>query len=309
MASFLGIGLGILLGRRGCGSSALAVRAAPARGRRARHHGPELNVQVESPSELFFGLAESNAADVNFLVLPLVVALVDGAHGALAMPLGPLLRSMPPLRAYAIDIAGSMARHRRASRSCRRPGRRRSSGSSSSAVLAPAAGAWARARRRGRSSPARRWSASSSSLVVARPTPATIWSPYYRIDAYQRPATASCDVNVNGIPHQALLARSDGAEGAVLRPGLQVVPGPDVRRRADRRRRLRHGRRARARAGRQARRRGRDRPGDPADRRRPPPRPPLRGPAGHAPHQRRPGVPAQHATRSTTWSSSRCPTR
>ena len=28
---------------------------------------------------------------------------------ALALPLGPLLRAMPPLRAYAIDIAGSMA--------------------------------------------------------------------------------------------------------------------------------------------------------------------------------------------------------
>ena len=27
---------------------------------------------------------------------------------ALAMPLGPLLKSMPPLKAYAIDIVGSM---------------------------------------------------------------------------------------------------------------------------------------------------------------------------------------------------------
>ena len=30
----------------------------------------QLNVQLRSTNEIFFGLAESHAADVNFLVLP-----------------------------------------------------------------------------------------------------------------------------------------------------------------------------------------------------------------------------------------------
>ena len=69
----------------------------------------QLDIQVDSQNELFFGLAESRAADQNFLILPLIVALVVGLLATLALPLGPLLKSMPPLRAYAIDIGGSMA--------------------------------------------------------------------------------------------------------------------------------------------------------------------------------------------------------
>src|SRR5204862_3390368 len=68
----------------------------------------QLNVQVRSTDELFFGLAESRAADVNFLVLPIVFGLVTTLMAALAIPLGPLLRSMPPLRAYRGDITGAM---------------------------------------------------------------------------------------------------------------------------------------------------------------------------------------------------------
>lgn len=107
MASFLGIGVGILLGRGGRRLPILpfallllvVVRLV---------YGVQLNVQVRSSDEIFFGLAESTSADVNFLVLPLVVVLVTGLLAALALPLGPLLRSMPPLRAYATDIAGSL---------------------------------------------------------------------------------------------------------------------------------------------------------------------------------------------------------
>src|SRR5262249_38166065 len=100
MASFLGIGIGILLGRRRELDTVaifpillLAVVALISK--------LELNVQVHSANELFFGLAESQAADVNFLVLPIVFALVTALMASLAMPLGPLLRSMPPLQAYA----------------------------------------------------------------------------------------------------------------------------------------------------------------------------------------------------------------
>src|SRR5207249_4084131 len=54
-------------------------------------------------------LAASHVADPNYFVLPIIFVLVAGLMAALAMPLGPLLRAMPPLRAYAIDIAGSIA--------------------------------------------------------------------------------------------------------------------------------------------------------------------------------------------------------
>lgn len=107
MASFLGIGLGILAGRNGRRVPILpfalllfVVVVVIVQ--------KQLNVQIQSQNELFFGLAESRQADTNFFVLPFVVVLVMVLMASLAMPLGPLLKSMPPLRAYAIDIAGSM---------------------------------------------------------------------------------------------------------------------------------------------------------------------------------------------------------
>src|SRR5215211_2718144 len=108
MASFLGIGIGILLGRRRTFESiavfpillAIVVWLVTSL---------QLNVQIRSQNEIFFGLAESHAADVNFLALPVVFALVTAIMASLALPLGPLLRSMPPLKAYAWDIGGSMA--------------------------------------------------------------------------------------------------------------------------------------------------------------------------------------------------------
>ena len=108
IASFLGIGLGILIGRNGFNPRispfALLLAAIV-----AFIFNMQLNVQIKSDNELFFGLAESSAADQNFLILPLVVGLVVSLLATLALPLGPLLKSMPPLKAYAIDIIGSLA--------------------------------------------------------------------------------------------------------------------------------------------------------------------------------------------------------
>ena len=108
MSSFLGIGLGIVLGRRGVELPAspfpilLLVTTTLVT-------VAQLNIQFGGANEIFYGVDLSNSADVNFLVLPLIVVLVAAMLAVLALPLGPLLRSMPPLRAYAIDIAGSMA--------------------------------------------------------------------------------------------------------------------------------------------------------------------------------------------------------
>lgn len=108
IASFLGIGLGILLGRARpmlpvspfalllFGVVVLVLRA-------------QLNIQIDPEDQVFFGLEYSTSADTNFLVLPLIMALVVALMTTLALPLGSLLRSLPPLRAYGIDIVGSLA--------------------------------------------------------------------------------------------------------------------------------------------------------------------------------------------------------
>jgi SAM-dependent methyltransferase len=199
MASFLGIGIGLLLGRlRKLDSIAifpiiLVVVVALIT-------SLELDVQVKSLDELFFGLAESSSADVNFLVLPIVFGLVTALMASLAIPLGPLLRSMPPLQAYGWDIVGSMA------------------GIASFTVLSAAG------------TPPIVWFGVASAfvllliagsrigwllypsiaalglvliLVQRTATPDEIWSPYYRINTY-RAANNELYVNVNGIPHQAL---------------------------------------------------------------------------------------------------------
>ena len=108
IASFLGIGLGILLGRKGWNPrvSPFAVLLACVV---LYVFFFKLDVQIKSSNELFFGLAESNAVDQNFLILPLIVGLIVALMATLALPLGPLLKSMPPLKAYGIDITGSLA--------------------------------------------------------------------------------------------------------------------------------------------------------------------------------------------------------
>ena len=108
MSSFLGIGLGILLGARierlptAWISGLLLVTAAVVM-------TGQLNLKVASPEQIFFGLDDSRSSALNFLVLPLVALLTVALMAILAAPLGPLFRAMPPLRAYAIDIGGSIS--------------------------------------------------------------------------------------------------------------------------------------------------------------------------------------------------------
>ncbi len=222
IASFLGIGLGILLGRARpmlpvspfalllFGVVALVLRA-------------QLNVQIDPEDQIFFGLEYSTSADTNFLVLPLVMALVVALMTTLALPLGGLLRSLPPLRAYGVDIVGSLA------------------GIAAFGLLA-AAGlepiAWfsvasvliaLSALGRGISA----WTAVPAAAMIgvlvlvgteaARPD---LWSPYYRISAYDddgRPMSARSGgldqpvhLSVNGIGFQSLVAVADPA-GSKLR--------------------------------------------------------------------------------------------
>jgi hypothetical protein len=198
MASFLGIGLGILLGRT---RKRLAV--SPFAGLLllvvlivlVAH----LDVQVKSTDEILFGLSESNSADANFLVLPLVFGVVAMLMAALALPLGPLLKSQPPLQAYAFDICGSMA------------------GIAGFAVLCalwtpPVV--WFAVLAvllllMGLGSGLGPWSPLSGMAMAAvvylgllqTGTGAT-WSPYYRINTYN--TGTAIGISVDGIPHQAI---------------------------------------------------------------------------------------------------------
>jgi SAM-dependent methyltransferase len=158
-----------------------------------------VSIELTSPDEIFFGLSESKGADINFLVLPGLVVIATMIMAGLAVPLGGLLRAMPPLKAYSVDIAGSMT-------------------GIALFTLLSATG-----------TPPIVWFAvvavlisllglgvglSRGSLVTAGSLasvlaivglgmpPAQVWSPYYRIDQYDSNGIQA--INVNGIPHQAM---------------------------------------------------------------------------------------------------------
>ncbi len=199
MASFLGIGAGILFGR-----DPRRVPISP--------FGPllfavvllvthaQINVQLGSPDELFFG-SVGHAADANFLVLPLIVMLVTVLMAGLALPLGGLLTSMPPLRAYAIDIIGSM------------------SGIAAFSVLSALGTtpvAWFSVvgimlALMGLGVGLTRWSALTAiamvgvvGLSVGAQAGGDVWSPYYRLSEYTGDGGLHA-IDANGVPHQAML--------------------------------------------------------------------------------------------------------
>ena len=108
IASFLGIGLGIILGRRNAGPRLapfpllffVVIKLISA---------AQLNVTVAASNDVLLGGSVEPGIEANIGMLMGVFALVVAAMAALALPLGGLLKSMPPLRAYAIDITGSLA--------------------------------------------------------------------------------------------------------------------------------------------------------------------------------------------------------
>ncbi|HEV8655915.1 MAG TPA: spermidine synthase [Candidatus Limnocylindria bacterium] len=109
LASFLGIGIGILLGRRL--GAPTAIWFGPIAFTIVLFVGlTQVNVRSANElGDLWFGTREGQQLDINFIVLPSLLILTTAAMALLAIPLGPLLRAMPPLRAYAFDIGGSMA--------------------------------------------------------------------------------------------------------------------------------------------------------------------------------------------------------
>jgi SAM-dependent methyltransferase len=209
MASFLGIGLGIVYGRSEVrfplspftlilfGLVSVVLKA-------------QLNIKFQSGDQVFFGLELNHSADANFAVLPILMASVVALMTALATPLGGLFRSMSPLRAYAIDIGGSLTGIA-------------GFGLMSAAGLEPAtwfsvAAVLLTALALGKGITA--WSAVPASamagvlLLVFGASGRDLWSPYYRITTYndtgqivsahQQSSDTPHHIFVSGIPHQSM---------------------------------------------------------------------------------------------------------
>jgi hypothetical protein len=198
MASFLGIGVGILWGRdpkrlpfSPFGPLLLGLVVLVTQFR--------VTIQLGDPDEIFFGLSESTGADINFLVLPALVVIATMIMAGLAVPLGRLLNSMPPLKAYTIDIVGSMsgvALFTILSASGTPP----IVWFSVVAVLAALMGL---STGLGRRSIVTAASFAAILVFVFTSIPANqTWSPYYRIDEYESGGISALDVN--GIPFQAM---------------------------------------------------------------------------------------------------------
>ena len=196
MASFLGIGVGILIGRR-----TQAASAAP--------YGPALvliallvlvaRIDVRPVSDDFLGeLVATHAADPNLVVLPVLFVAVAAVLATLSLPLGQLLRAFPPLQAYAIDISGAIVGI--------------VAFTAVSTLGAPPTvwfallGLALAVRGVGRLGPSAVIATASLSAVMtltvlAETVSDDIWSPYYRISLFT-PQGSHTFLAVNGIPHQ-----------------------------------------------------------------------------------------------------------
>src|SRR5436305_9894439 len=108
LASFLGIGLGMLSARRErfwfppfpVLLALLVVIIAKTK----------FELIITSTQVLYFGLADEQSAQAeNFLVLPIIFGIVTLCFIPLARSFGRLFSQLPPLTAYTYDIIGSLA--------------------------------------------------------------------------------------------------------------------------------------------------------------------------------------------------------
>lgn len=107
LASFLGIGLGIMISRNGKLRLPnffvwIFVLVAVTR-------FSQFELYLPSTQVLYYVAGEKVAPPENSIVLPIIFFLVTVSFMILARPLGKLLRACPPLEAYTLDILGSLA--------------------------------------------------------------------------------------------------------------------------------------------------------------------------------------------------------
>lgn len=217
MASFLGIGAGILFGRdpRRLPMSPFALLFLA-----MTVLVGSLTLQVHIPNDGggFLGVQEA-AADPGLVLLTLVVVLVSLLMAFLALPLGRLLTSMPPLKAYAIDIAGSMAGialFTVLSGLGTPPVVWFSVTAVALGLLALGAGVTRLHLVNGG------FLAAAIVLAVIQQPPATTWSAYYRIA--EETSGGVLGLSVNGIPHQALWPVEDSRKEGFYEQIYQWFP-------------------------------------------------------------------------------------
>jgi hypothetical protein len=107
LSAFLGIGLGIMVVRReklilprfSVWLFLLLSVVSLAR----------FELRLPSTQVLYFAAGDTYAQPENGIVLPIIITIVTVAFMILARPLGKLLTALPPLQAYSLDIAGSLA--------------------------------------------------------------------------------------------------------------------------------------------------------------------------------------------------------
>src|SRR6266568_871901 len=107
MASFLGIGLGMLSARRerfwfppfSVLVALLVVVIAKTK----------FTLLINSTQVLYYGISEQTAQAENFLVLPIIFGMVTLCFIPLARSFGKLFSQLRPLTAYTYDIIGSLA--------------------------------------------------------------------------------------------------------------------------------------------------------------------------------------------------------
>lgn len=106
LASFLGVGLGVLSARRRLPMPPFALLLL---GLVLLVTLSEFDAKFFSPEVLFFAAGDDPSQHESFLVLPLVFLAVTLTFVPLARPLAALFKALPPLEAYTFDILGSLA--------------------------------------------------------------------------------------------------------------------------------------------------------------------------------------------------------
>lgn len=107
LATFLGIGVGILSSRRpGLWLPPFPLLAFVLVAVVARN---TFVLDIPSTEVLYYGISENTGRGESFWILPLMFTLMAITIVPLSRMLGRLLTSLPPLQAYGVDILGSLA--------------------------------------------------------------------------------------------------------------------------------------------------------------------------------------------------------
>ncbi|HOG29363.1 MAG TPA: hypothetical protein PLN93_10350 [Vicinamibacterales bacterium] len=198
LAAFLGIGIGSLLGR--AARSLFAWYPALQLLLVAVVYFFRLEVRINAPGSIYFtsGTSDPVTAVETTLLLPVIFVAVAALFAALAQRMAAEMTALPPLRAYTLNLAGSLA------------------GTAAFALMSwleapPSAWFIASLAAAVPFLRARRWTTASLAAVLCLVTGAglvydmqrgSLWSPYYKITLKR--AGPETVVEVNNIWHQSM---------------------------------------------------------------------------------------------------------